>query len=329
MAELRAKRRKQKEEAAQMRNLESDGPMDITVAGSAQEADARSREDALRRVRELEEEKAQLAAEIAKQGQLRAALLALHEPLALEATRLVHLELPPPFGEVDITVQQEPSLAHGGILWASGLALGRHLVSHADRYRALAGQQLRLLELGCGLAAIPSLIAAAVLGAAVVATDTPPVAALAADLVTRNLAMLQERGLGSSPNLAQGFVDVVPFAWSEELHPPAGPWDLILGADLLYDEGLQAALAASIAKASREGPQGRCSQLLLAYEVRSPTVEARFFERLRMLGAGPPVELELLAPAVSGARFACRIVEVSFNASSQEENEDPLQGLYL
>lgn len=314
-----------------MRNEESSGPMDVTAVTRAQEADARSREDALRRLRELEEEKDQLASEIAKQGQLRAALLALHEPLALEATRVVRLELPPPFGEVDITVQQEPGLAHGGILWASGLALGRHLVSHAERYRALAGpgQQLRLLELGCGLAALPSLIAAAVLGAAVVATDTLPVAELAADLVTRNLALLQERGLGSSPNLAQGFVDVVPFAWSEELHPPAGPWDLILGADLLYDEALQAGLAASIAKAVREGPPGRCSQLLLAYEVRSPTVEARFFERLRMLGAGPPVELELLAPAVSGAHFACRIVEVSFDASSQAEIEDPLQGLYL
>jgi len=97
-------------------------------------------------------------------------------------------------------------------LWPSGSAL-------AAAVAALDLTGRRVLELGCGLG-LPAL-AAALRGADVLATDW---AEDAIELLQRNA---ERNGL---------FVRVARVRWSEpEPLLRAAPWDLVLGADLLYE----------------------------------------------------------------------------------------------
>jgi predicted nicotinamide N-methyase len=107
---------------------------------------------------------------------------------------------------------EEEFLPYWAELWPSGLALARHVAT-----LELGGR--RVLELGCGLG-LPSL-AAALQGAHVLATDW---ADAATDLLRRNA----ERNVLS--------LRVARVRWSEpEPLLRAAPWDLVLGADLLYE----------------------------------------------------------------------------------------------
>jgi predicted nicotinamide N-methyase len=108
---------------------------------------------------------------------------------------------------------EEEFLPYWAELWPSGVALARHVAT-----LELAG--LKVLELGCGLG-LPSLVAA-VRGADVLATDW---AEDAIDLLRENA----ERN-GAAVRVAR-------MRWSEpEPLLRAAPWDLVLGADLLYEE---------------------------------------------------------------------------------------------
>jgi len=108
--------------------------------------------------------------------------------------------------------EQEEFLPYWAELWPSGQALARRVA-----VRALHGA--RTLELGCGLG-LPSL-AAAIAGGRVVATDWSP---QAVDLLRGNAA---RNGIA---------IDVERIDWAapEPLLERA-PWDLVLGADLLYE----------------------------------------------------------------------------------------------
>jgi predicted nicotinamide N-methyase len=109
--------------------------------------------------------------------------------------------------------EEDEFLPYWAELWPSGLALARH-VAGLD----LAGR--RVLELGCGLG-LPSL-AAASRGAHVLATDW---ADDAIELLGQNAARN-----GVSLRTAR-------VRWSEpEPLLRAAPWDLVVGADLLYEE---------------------------------------------------------------------------------------------
>jgi predicted nicotinamide N-methyase len=107
---------------------------------------------------------------------------------------------------------EEEFLPYWAELWPSGLALARHVAG-----RDLQG--LRVLELGCGLG-LPSL-AAALRGGEVLSTDW---AEDAIELLRQNA---ERNGV---------FLRVARVRWSEPepLLRPA-PWDLVLGADLLYE----------------------------------------------------------------------------------------------
>ncbi|MGH3009107.1 MAG: class I SAM-dependent methyltransferase [Gaiellaceae bacterium] len=106
----------------------------------------------------------------------------------------------------------EEFLPYWAELWPSGLALARH-VATLD----LDGR--RVLKLGCGLG-LPSL-AAALRGAHVLATDW-------ADDAIELLRQNADRN-GVSVRVAQ-------VRWSEpEPLLRAAPWDVVLGADLLYE----------------------------------------------------------------------------------------------
>ena len=107
---------------------------------------------------------------------------------------------------------EEEFLPYWAELWPSGLALARHVAARDLR-------RLRVLELGCGLG-LPAL-AAALRGADVLATDW---AEAAVDLVGQNA---ERNGV---------FLRATRVRWSEpEPLLRAAPWDIVLGADLLYE----------------------------------------------------------------------------------------------
>ena len=112
----------------------------------------------------------------------------------------------------DEAFEREEFLPYWAELWPSGVALARRVAA-----RALHGA--RTLELGCGLA-LPSM-AAVLAGGRVLATDwSPQATALARENAARNGIALE----------------ILTCAWAEpEPLLERGPWDLVLGADLLYE----------------------------------------------------------------------------------------------
>jgi predicted nicotinamide N-methyase len=107
---------------------------------------------------------------------------------------------------------EDEFLPYWAELWPSGVALARFVAG-------LELRELRVLELGCGLG-LPAL-AAASRGAHVLATDW---AEDAIELLRRNAA-----GNGLSVRVAR-------VRWSDpERLLRAAPWDVVLGADLLYE----------------------------------------------------------------------------------------------
>ena len=126
-------------------------------------------------------------------------------------------------------VEWAPLAPYWAILWRSGVALAREL----DR-GPLGG--LRVLELGCGLA-LPSLTAARA-GAVVLATDQ---SAEALTLVARNA---RANGLR---------VETAAVEWSDadELRSRA-PFDLVLAADVLYEQDNAAPLLSLLPRLAPE-----------------------------------------------------------------------------
>jgi predicted nicotinamide N-methyase len=110
--------------------------------------------------------------------------------------------------------EQEERMPYWAELWPSGVALARAVWGSALRGK-------RVLELGCGGLALPS-IAAALCGGRVVASDWAEEGlALAADNAARN----------------QAAVETVLAAWGNPgVLVDRGPWDLVLGADVLYEQ---------------------------------------------------------------------------------------------
>jgi predicted nicotinamide N-methyase len=139
--------------------------------------------------------------------------------LVEERVRIGHAVLtllhPPQADELidEAAFDEDEFLPYWAELWPSGIAL-------AEAVAALDVRGLRVLELGAGLG-LPSL-AAALGGADVLATDwSEDAVALLEDNAARNGAALR----------------VAPVRWDEpdEL-VAAAPWDLVLGADLLYEQ---------------------------------------------------------------------------------------------
>jgi predicted nicotinamide N-methyase len=145
--------------------------------------------------------------------------------------------------------EHEEFLPYWAELWPSALALARVV-----RRRNLAG--LRVVELGCGLA-LPSIVAA-LGGAQVLATDWSPEA-------------LEVASTNAERNRAD--VETALVAWSgAERLVRAAPWDLVLGADLLYEQR-------NVDQLLRVLPQ-LGGEVLLAEPGRPPA--ARFFEEIAL-----------------------------------------------
>jgi predicted nicotinamide N-methyase len=144
--------------------------------------------------------------------------------------------------------EHEEFLPYWAELWPSGLALAR-VVRRRDV------RELRVLELGCGLG-VPSIVAA-LGGARVLATDWSPEA-------------LEVAEANAARNGAEVEIELVAWADSERLAAGA-PWDLVLGADLLYEQRNVDQLLALLPRLGGE--------ILLAEPGRPPSV--RFFEEAR------------------------------------------------
>jgi predicted nicotinamide N-methyase len=145
---------------------------------------------------------------------VRDALNLVEEDVELAPGQRLRILRPPSADELidETAFDEEEFLPYWAELWPSGLALARHVAE-----RDLEG--LRVLELGCGLG-LPAL-AAAQRGADVLATDW---AEDATELLRRNA---ERNGV---------FLRVARVRWSEpEPLLRAAPWDLVLGADLLYE----------------------------------------------------------------------------------------------
>ena len=136
-------------------------------------------------------------------------------------------------------------LGTGAVQWQSGTALAQALLDSSDLERLVASK--RVLELGCGCAALPATISAIKDAASVVATD---VAALM-PLVLANL-----REYGQTPGMSDAnkhalasTLEVRPLDWTSEeevrsLAADARGFDLVLCADCVDEsEALLRALA--------------------------------------------------------------------------------------
>jgi predicted nicotinamide N-methyase len=142
------------------------------------------------------------------------ALNLVEEDVELASDLRLNVLRPPSAEELidEAAFDKEEFLPYWAELWPSGVALARHVAR-----RELTG--LRVVELGCGLG-LPALTAA-MRGAEVLATDW---AEEAIELLRRNA---KRNGV---------FLRVARVRWSEpELLLRAAPWDLVLGADLLYE----------------------------------------------------------------------------------------------
>jgi predicted nicotinamide N-methyase len=119
----------------------------------------------------------------------------------------------------DGAVEWAPLAPYWAVLWRSGVALARELA-------AMELRDLRVVELGCGLA-LPS-IAAARAGADVLATDASGEA----------LALAERNAHANGARLETAAVD-----WaSPDALVARGPFDLALAADILYERGSVAPL---------------------------------------------------------------------------------------
>jgi predicted nicotinamide N-methyase len=140
--------------------------------------------------------------------------------------------LRPPVAEElidEAAFDEEEFLPYWAELWPSGLALARHVAG-----LELGGRTV--LELGCGLG-LPAL-AAALRGAEVLATDWAEEA----------IELLQQNAERNGVFLRAGRV-----RWSEpEPLLRAAPWDLVLGADLLYEARNAEQLAALLPELGAE-----------------------------------------------------------------------------
>jgi predicted nicotinamide N-methyase len=138
----------------------------------------------------------------------------VEEEVELAAGVRLDILRPPSAEELidEAAFDEEEFLPYWAELWPSGLALAQHVTR-------LEPAGVRVLELGCGLA-LPAL-AAALRGADVLATDW---AEDAIELVRRNA---ERNGVS---------IRAAKVRWSDpEPLLRAAPWDLVLGADLLYE----------------------------------------------------------------------------------------------
>ena len=218
---------------------------------------------------------------------------------------------------VSLRIAQDPSgtsfpgAGHGATVWDSSIVLSRYISRSPEIRRRLAATnaQVRGCELGCGCALAG--LTAFVLGCDMILTDMEPVLPVVEmnieknkDAVRRALAMAMcDSSTSDAEHLTSSLrVACAPRAavldWNNiesasalldetgviegsacERQRKRAPFDIILGADLMYDKRLAHPLAQTIAKLADP-----TSIILIAHEFRKQAVDEAFFSAFREFG---------------------------------------------
>lgn len=170
-------------------------------------------------------------------------------------------------------VGRSPTEAH--LLWNGARVMAEYLDEDPARVRGKT-----VLELGAG-AGLPSLVAASLGAAKVVATDFPD-----PDLVA-NL----QKNIDGSPDGAAGRLDALGFVWGRDPgpllarlpDPDAGGFDRLFLADLLFRHAEHGALVRTIVETMRPRA-GRAYVFFTSYRPWKQALDMAFFDRARAAG---------------------------------------------
>mmetsp|Transcript_392 Transcript_392/g.903 ORF Transcript_392/g.903 Transcript_392/m.903 type:complete len:340 (+) Transcript_392:498-1517(+) len=141
-------------------------------------------------------------------------------------------------------------------VWPSSIVMAQIVVPLSRQMEQEKGRKLHCLELGCGLGLVSKVLSA--LGHSVVATDKEDVSFA-----------------GSI-----GDVQIAHFDWcrtDQAPEPVRESFDLIVGADLIYQKGSRIPLAMALDYCLARSPG---AQVLLAFQVRSPSEEEEFISQV-------------------------------------------------
>eukprot|EP01094_Clydonella_sp_ATCC50884_P003743 TRINITY_DN12860_c0_g1_i1.p2 TRINITY_DN12860_c0_g1~~TRINITY_DN12860_c0_g1_i1.p2 ORF type:complete len:229 (-),score=65.33 TRINITY_DN12860_c0_g1_i1:133-819(-) len=111
----------------------------------------------------------------------------------------------------------------GAALWDAGKVLAKYL-EHRARAHPLGGKKVLELGAGCGLVSVT----AAILGANVTSTDIPVMLPLLESNIAANRTAF-------APSAS---CDVLPFEWGSDHSHLGGPFDVVLGSDVVFKETL-------------------------------------------------------------------------------------------
>lgn len=171
-------------------------------------------------------------------------------------------------------------LGTGAVQWQAGTALAKALIASE---RDMKGK--RIIELGCGCAALPAVVAATLGAEAVVATDVPILVPLLRDNIER---YVQTPGVSAANQQALKTAMVArAMDWTQEeelraLASDARGYDVVLCADCVDEsEALLAALCDTISACL--APTGAA---VIASGARSQRLMALFLASLREAGLG-------------------------------------------
>ncbi|KAG2491404.1 hypothetical protein HYH03_010195 [Edaphochlamys debaryana] len=150
----------------------------------------------------------------------------------------------------------EENLKEGCPIMESAIRLALYLRDY--RNKQIAGRTV--LELGTGIGVAGLTMAA--FGANVLLTDLPEVVPVASKNVNKNADLVKGAG---------GLAQVAALDWS---NPPAelvtGPWDYIIGSDLVYDESSPDALAPVLSRLLGASPR---ATVLLSHVHRTDAID--------------------------------------------------------
>ena len=169
-----------------------------------------------------------------------------------------------------LTIRQDPAIAHtGGCVWDAAFALARWAPAQIRTLQAQASppRRLRCLEVGAGCGLLGLLVAH--LGCDVLITEQPSAMAN----LRANVAANPATSVGGTAAAAQ-------LSWTDDAEVAAaagrGPWDLLLGTDIVYSLELVDPLLRTLHACATTH-----TQVWLCLQQREPIATARLLERAR------------------------------------------------
>jgi len=186
--------------------------------------------------------------------------------------RIVNVNITPTLN-VQLRIMQDPynlNYIHGGTVWDSSILLGKYISEFEGR--ALIQPNTKVIELGCGTSLCG--LTASVLGADVTLTDLPTILPIIQINIDKNKDALR-RAIAFSTNELDRTVHrpkevvVLPLDWYTNIDVlKETQFDVILGADLMYDPKLAIPLANTITRLI-----SKHTTIILSHEHRKDSVD--------------------------------------------------------